>query len=72
MRLRAEVVTRAMACTDSGTPACGLPSSASASAWKRTRLPLEAQPSVFTPATTAAGHRVWVLRRVCTSPFGSA
>ncbi len=71
MRLRLVVVTRAVARTSSGTPAWALPSSDRASAWKRTRAPLEAQPSVLMPAITPAGHSGCVLRRVCTSPLGS-
>ena len=72
MRLRVVVVTRATACTATGTSASGLPSRPRASAWKRTFCAADTQPSVLMPATTPAGHSVCVLRSVCTSPLGSA
>ena len=49
------VVLRAMACTARGTPSTALPSSASASASRRPRLPLDAPPPVLPPPTPAAG-----------------
>ena len=71
MRLRALVTTRAVARTSKAIPSCGLPLRSKASAWNLICLPLESQSSVLMPANTAAGHKVRVLRRVCTSPLGS-
>ena len=72
MRLRVVVVMRAMACTCSAVLGAARPLCCSARAWKRIFWLADAQPSVLMPATTPAGHSVWVLRRVCTSPLGSA
>jgi hypothetical protein len=44
----------------------------SASAWKRIFWLAETQPSVRSPAMTLAGHSGVTLRKVCTSPPGSA
>ncbi len=71
MRLRLVVVMRATALTSSFAPACGLPARSSASAWNFSLRSTEIQFSVFSPATTAAGHSVCTLRIVCTSPLGS-
>jgi hypothetical protein len=72
MRFRLVVTMRATALTSSDTPLWALPFKSSASAWNLIFCPLDTQPSVLMPATTLAGQSVFTLRRVCTSPLGSA
>ena len=72
MRLRDDVVMRAMPLISIGTDARGLPCRSTASACTGTRWPTDTQRPALMPATTAAGHRIASPRIVWTSPFGSA